>query len=299
MLRIIDTHAHLEEIEDLNSAIKRAKEAGVVAIIAVGSNYESNERVLEISKKQNFLDLASETSVLSKKQNFLDLASETSVLSKKQNFLDLASETSVLSKNQQFKIYTALGIHPGEIDPSRINPSLQFIEDHIHEIVGIGEIGLDWWLKDARKDTEAKKLQKNVFCSLLELAKRYKKPAIVHSRGAWKDCLTLVTNAKVEKCVFHWFSGPLNVLHGILKRGYSISASPACQYSKEHRYAIQATPLEQILLETDSPVKYKGKESEPADVVKTLCAVSELKNCTKDRLAKVTTENATKLFDLT
>jgi len=283
MLRIIDTHAHLEEIEDLNSAIKRAKEAGVIAIIAVGSNYESNERVLEISKKQNFLDLASETSVLSKKQNFLDLA----------------SETSVLFQSQQFKIYAALGIHPGGLDPSRINPSLQFIENHIHEIVGIGEIGLDWWLKDARRDTEAKKLQKNVFYPLLELAKHYKKPAIVHSRGAWRDCLTLVTNAKVEKCVFHWFSGPLDVLHGILERGYFISATPACQYSKEHRYTIQATPLERILLETDSPVKYKGKESEPADVVKTLYAVSELKNCTKDQVAKVTTENAIKLFDLT
>ena len=283
MLRIIDTHAHLEEIKDLNSAIERAKEAGVVAIIAVGSNYESNERVLEISKKQSFLDLASETSVISEKQSFSDLA----------------SKASVLSQSQQFKIYTALGIHPGGLDPSRINPSLQLIENHIHEIVGIGEIGLDWWLKDARRDTEAKKLQKNVFCSLLELAKRYKKPTIVHSRGAWRDCLTLLTNAKVEKCVFHWFSGPLNVLHGILKRGYFISASPACQYSREHRYAIQATPLNQILLETDSPVKYKGKESEPADVVKTLYAVSELKNCTKGQVAKVTTENAIKFFDLT
>ena len=49
MLRIIDTHAHFDELEKLEPALDKAKEAGVIAIVAVGSNHQSNQKVMEIS----------------------------------------------------------------------------------------------------------------------------------------------------------------------------------------------------------------------------------------------------------
>ncbi len=51
MVKVIDTHAHLDELEDLETALSKAKEAGVEAILAVGSNHQSNQKVLEISKR--------------------------------------------------------------------------------------------------------------------------------------------------------------------------------------------------------------------------------------------------------
>ena len=70
------------------------------------------------------------------------------------------------------------------------------------------------------------------------------------------------------------------------------------EYSKQHQAAIFKTPLERILPETDSPVEYQGKKSEPADVLRTLKAVARIKGIKKKRVAEITTRNATEFFDL-
>ena len=117
-------------------------------------------------------------------------------------------------------------------------------------MIGVGEIGLDYWLKDVRKDPEKKNVLKTLFKRLLELARDYNKPASTHSRGAWKDCLEIRKKIGVKKAVFHWFSGPTDILKELLKHNYFISATPAAAYSRKHRMAIQMTPLKKLLLET-------------------------------------------------
>lgn len=251
-MKLIDSHAHLEQISSLETATYNASRVGVIAIVTVGSDHRSNESALQISE----------------------------------------------ASWPQLKVYPALGIHPWNLIASHISSTLEFIENHVHQAVGIGEIGLDYWLKDARKDPTKKELQRRVFKSLLEIAGKYDKPVIVHSRGAWEDCFQMVRDSGVKKAVFHWFTGPLETLSGILDCGYFISATPAAEYSKEHRAVIMKTPLEHILLETDSPVSYRGREAEPADVIKTLSAVANLKNAEESDLASVTTENAIRLFGL-
>ena len=253
MYRIIDTHAHLEEVEDLDLALKRAEKAGVIAIITMGSDHPSNRWALEISERQ---------------------------------------------RSEKVKVYAALGIHPWGLDASKIDSALKFIRENITRAVGVGEIGLDYWLKDVRKDPEKRNRQKTVFRSLLEIARDHEKPTSIHSRGAWEDCLEIVREVGVERAVFHWFSGPSNVLKGLLKQNYFVSATPAAVYSREHRIAIQMTPLEKLLLETDSPVKYRGETSEPAHITKSLEAVAELKGISKKTVANRTTKNAKNLFKI-
>ena len=87
----------------------------------------------------------------------------------------------------------------------------------------------------------------------------------------------------MKKAIFHWYTGPINVLRDILDQGYLISATPAAEYHDEHRQAIKETPLQSLVLETDSPVIYRqgsnpGYKSEPADVARTLQAVAILKD---------------------
>jgi TatD DNase family protein len=250
---VIDSHAHLEELEHLKSAIERAKESGVIAIIAVGSDYESNHKVLEIAEEY---------------ESF---------------------------------VYPALGLHPWSLRTSAldIERSLQFIESNIESAVAIGEIGLDYHkelLKSANKGW-----QQEVFKRVLQLAKRYNKPAIIHSRYAWRDALTLAKEMRVEKAVFHWYTGPLNVLREALAQGYFISATLATEYHEEHRRAIKEVPLERLLLETDSPVIYRAgtdfeHRSEPADVIRTLNAVAKLKHIESTIVAGKTTENVLRLY---
>jgi len=248
--RLVDSHAHLEELENLDTAIERARQIGVIAIIAVGSDYGSNSQVLEIAAKYPNL------------------------------------------------VYPALGLHPGSLekDVSSLERDLRFIEDRMEDTVAIGEVGLDYDKRVVARS--GKERQKEAFRSVLTLAKRYDKPAIIHSRYAWRDSFTLAEDAGVEKAIFHWYTGPTNVLKEILGRGYFVSATLAAEYHGEHRRAIRETPLRNLLLETDSPVTYRGRQAEPSDVSRVLQATAELKGLPPDVIAEATTENAWRLFRL-
>ena len=253
MHRLIETHAHLEEIEGLEQAITEAKLANIIAIIAVGSDYESNKKVLALA------------------QAYKDF------------------------------VYPALGLHPWNLKGADIEHDLEFIEAHIHEAVAIGEIGLDY---DKRVTARAEKdLQARVLRQLLRIGKTHNKPVIIHSRYAWRDSLSLVEQAKLDKAVFHWYTGTSSVLRDIISRGYFISATPAVEYHEEHRRAVKEIPLERLLLETDSPVVYRRGtefeyESRPAHILKVLKGVSRLTGIGEAQIAEVTTDNALKFFDL-
>jgi len=254
LLRIIDTHAHLDELEKLEPALDKAKEAGVIAIVAVGSNHQSNQKVMEISLSYPSF------------------------------------------------VYPAFGLHPwelGNLESHQFDAALRFIEERAAEIVAIGEIGLDYDKRVVK--AASKELQQEALKRLLALAKAHEKPAIIHSRYAWKDSFELVKEAGIKKAVFHWFTGFSSVLKDILNAGYFISATPATEYHEEHRRAIKETPLEKLLLETDCPVTY-GREvryrSEPADLLRSLKAAAALKGIDETTAAGQTTRNATQFFSL-
>ena len=131
--------------------------------------------------------------------------------------------------------------------------------------------------------------------------KKHRKPVIIHSRYAWRDALTMAEDAGIEKAVFHWYTGPTSVLRDIVQRGFLISATPAVEYHQEHRRAVREAILENLLIETDSPVRF-GLESkwqaEPTDILRSLKAVAQLKGISEPELAQVTSNNAIKFFDL-
>jgi len=250
---LIDTHAHLEDLENLDEALERAEGVGVVAVITMGSDYESNL---------------------------------------------WAVKESVKHEKVKLRIYPAVGLHPWGLDLSKVDANISLIEDNIGKAVALGEIGLDYWYKEARKNPEKKEQQRELFRRLLKIAKKNGKPVSTHSRGAWADCVDISIEAGIEKAVFHWFSGPLDVLKKLLDQGCYVSATPAVAYSKEHRMVIENTPLESLLLETDSPVAYQGETSEPSHILKTLSAVAQLKDEKEETVAEKTTENARLIFKI-
>ncbi len=249
---MIDSHAHLDDIHDLEPALKRARQAGVEAVIAVGVNLESDKKVLKI--RDGFKE-----------------------------------------KGLYPAIYPALGFHPGDIDTFTSDEVFSFIRKEAGGIAAIGEIGLDFWYKEARKDGPARRLQEEIFLKQLEISREYGKPVIIHSRGAWKECCEMAISHKIKRAVFHWYSGPEDVLREVLANGYFISATPAAEYSPEHRRAIEIAPLSNLFLETDCPVAYKretGKyRSEPRDVLRVLKAVAQIKDIEETEVARQTTEN--------
>jgi TatD DNase family protein len=251
MHQLIDTHAHLDDIADLAKAIDGAKNVGLFAIIALGIDVATNQKVLEIAAQYPGI------------------------------------------------VYPALGYYPGNIKEAEIEDNLEFIRNNITHAAAIGEVGLDYskWVRAGA----VKELQKCALREIFKIAKDNDKPALIHSRYAWRDALNMAVEAGLEKAVFHWYTGPLSVLRDILARGYYISATPAAEYHAEHQQAIKATPMEQLLLETDCPVVYaKGREGEftssPADVIRSLKGAAALKGVSEAEIAAATTENAQRLF---
>jgi TatD DNase family protein len=253
MYRLIDTHAHLEEMENLEEVLDKSREAGVVAIIAVGSDLETNKRTLEIAER----------------------------------YPDF--------------VYPALGWHPWFIRSPAIDVNLEFIRENIDKAIAVGEIGLDYH-KRVRAGAD-KSLQKTVLGELLKIAGDSGKPALIHSRYAWRDALEAVLAAKLKKAVFHWYTGTSGVLRDIIDNGFYISVTPAVEYHEEHRRAVKEVPLEKMLLETDAPVTYaRGRDTEfeanPADVNRSLKGAASLKGISEEEIAGATTENAKMLFGI-
>jgi TatD DNase family protein len=242
-MRLIDSHAHLEQVKDLETALERAKAAGVIGVVAVGMGEESNEAILKIG-----------------------------------------------SDHPDF-VFPCVGLHPWNLR-DEVEPMLKFLEKKIERCTAVGEVGLDF------KISKPRDLQVRAFRGVLELATRFEKPLIVHSRWAWREAFDMVREAGARRTVFHWYSGPLETLREILSFGCYVSATPAVAYSEPHRLALAEVPIDRLLLETDSPVKYRGRESSPVDVIGTLKAMSRIKGVDGDELAEATTENAIKFFGL-
>lgn len=189
-------------------------------------------------------------------------------------------------------VYPAIGYHPLEIVEEEIENTLLFIRAHVKDCVALGEVGLDYRAKVKRE------IQHKVFDELLDIAGEFDKPIIIHCRFSHRQVLNMVSAKEIRRAVFHWYSGPIDVLNEILEKGYFISATPALAYSPSHQEAIKKAPLERILLETDTPVSYQGVESRPKDVRITMEQVRLLKGLDAERVTQQTTLNAYEFFGL-
>jgi TatD DNase family protein len=248
--RLIDSHAHLSDLADMEGVIERAKDAGVDAIVAMGANLET------------------------------------------------CMSTLRWAEEYPGYVYPALGVHPTEWYEEGFEAALKFVGEHIDGCVAVGEVGLDYWNREARKNGEIRENQREIYKRQLAMAEEHGKPVSVHGRGAWRDALDLAIAHGPGRVVFHWYSGPLDILHEILDAGYLISSTPATEFSRDHRAALEEAPLDRILIETDSPVSYRGREAEPADLLLTLRALSELKGAPEEEVARETTRNAERFFSI-
>ena len=208
--------------------------------------------------------------------------------------------TLKLAKEHRGYVHAALGVHPTEFFDQSLEAACEIIRVNACECVAVGEIGLDYWHKLVRKNAAMKERQLEFYIRQLQVAREVNLPVSIHSRGAWEDCIELACSHGSGRGVFHWYSGPLDVLDRVLDAGYYVSCTPAVEVSSELRAAMAKAPLDRILIETDSPVWIKslGRESEPADVQLTLRHLAELKGLPMADVDVTTTRNAETLFKL-
>ena len=203
------------------------------------------------------------------------------------------SNDIILSLAGKYKnyVYPALGLHPWDLKGIE-EEGLKYLRKNVQKAVAIGEVGLDYKI-DLNKE-----LQKKIFREIVKIAKRYEKPLIIHARDAWRDAFSIVYEQEVPLAIFHWYSGPLDLLDEILKAGYFISATPAVEYQKKHINAIKKAPLDRIVLESDCPVAYKGIESRPVDVIKSAKGVANVKGVPLEEVVNRNLNNVRRIFNI-
>ena len=196
-------------------------------------------------------------------------------------------------------VYGTLGIHPEEID-NITDESFTIIEDNLDnpKIVGIGEIGLDYyWTK------ENINRQKEVFEYQVKMAEKHDMPIVVHSRDSIQDTYDILKKYKVKGSI-HCFSSSLEMAKEFIKLGYKIGVGGTLTFknSKKIQDIVTKLDLENILLETDSPYlspePFRGKRNKPSNVYYVALKLSELKSIKLDEILEKAKQNALEIFDL-
>jgi TatD DNase family protein len=207
---------------------------------------------------------------------------------------DIASNQKTLeiaAQNPGF-VFPAMGYHPWRLNPDDDEETLAQMNTHLPQCVALGEVGLDY------KAKTKKKVQKAMFLRILAMAKKHDKPVIVHCRYSHQTAYQMLKEAGIEQAVFHWYSGPLELIPLIAESGYYMSACPALLYNPYHEKAINAVPLSNLLLETDTPVQYQELVSRPVHVQVTLKEAARVKGISAEEIAAQTTKNARRCFGL-
>ena len=212
---------------------------------------------------------------------------------------DDKSNKEVLDLVSKYKnVYGVLGIHPESVNDYN-DESLKFIEENINnpKIVGIGEIGLDYYWVNDNKD-----VQKELFIKQLDIAQKYNKPIVVHSRESIQDTYDILKDYKLKGSI-HCFSSSLEMAVEFIKLGYKIGIGGVVTFknSKKLQEIVKEVDIKNILLETDSPYlspePLRGKQNKPSNVSLVATKISELKDISKEEVINITMANSCQLFD--
>ena len=215
------------------------------------------------------------------------------------NGCDMKSNLEVLELVEKYDIvYGALGFHPTELDDFS-DEQLIWLEKNINnkKIVAIGEIGLDY-----HYDNTDKVKIKEVFEKQLQIASKYHKPVIVHSRDAINDTYNIISKYNVIGSL-HCFSSSKEMAERFIKLGFYIGIGGVCTYknAKEIKEVIKAIDLEYIILETDtpylSPEPVRKEKNTPCNIPIIASYIASLKDVDLSIVSKVTSANASRLFD--
>jgi TatD DNase family protein len=200
-------------------------------------------------------------------------------------------------------IYTTVGIHPHE--------AREVTEAHLDElarlakhqkVIAWGEIGLDYFYDHSPRD-----VQECVFRDQMALARQARLPIIIHCRDAWADCLKLLEEVWRPAGlggILHCFTSTLEDAKRGIDMGFLISFAGNSTYPKTQnlRDVAKALPLENILIETDSPYlapqAYRGKRNEPAYVAEVARTLASVRDLPAEEFAARTAGNFRRFFHL-
>ena len=260
-----DTHAHLDYPDyaaDISQVIDRAQAAGITRVITIGTDLQSSARAIQLAERFP-------------------------------------------------AVFAAVGWHPTNASdaPDDLRPALRELARH-PKVVAIGETGLDYHhlpsenpAHTAADDQRYKEKQAAIFQQQMEVAAEFGLNCVVHQRDAFEDVLAQMQpfSGRVRG-VYHCFVDNPETMRRVLAIGSLVSFTGIVTFKNAQaiRDTVAAVPLDQFMLETDSPylapVPYRGKRCEPAYVKEISELVAQVKGCSLEDLSAATCATAQKFF---
>jgi len=214
---------------------------------------------------------------------------------------DLNSAVKSIALAERFEfVYAAVGIHPhsaGEITEETLSNIAQMAAGR--KVVAIGEIGLDYHYDFSPRD-----VQKEAFAAQIGLAKKLGLPIIVHNRDSHEDVMSIIKaeGAREVGGVFHCYSGSAEMARELLNNNFYISIGGPVTFKNARKIVevLKYVPDDRLLVETDcpylAPEPLRGKRNESSYIRYVVQKIAEIKGTDFEKIARITTENAKRLF---
>ena len=276
-LRFIDAHTHTQfkaYEEDRDVVIRRALSAGIW-MINVGTQRDTSAYSRELAHKYDGVFATVGLHPIHTEKSFHD---------EQELGGDHSTGPGFTSRGEDFdyEYYKKLAEDP--------------------KVVAIGECGLDYY----RLTEETKPKQAEVFIKQIELAHEVGKPLMIHCREAFRDLIQLLTShlqfLTSNPGVCHFFSGTIEDAQKLMDLGFSFSFGGVITFARAYEKLIKFIPLDRILLETDAPYvapqAYRGKRNEPLYIEETAKKIARILDKDFEEIARITTENAIRIFGL-
>ncbi len=191
----------------------------------------------------------------------------------------------------------SIGLDVGEYgDEEEVMRTIELIEENRDEIVAVGEVGLDYRVASAGGPSRER--QEEVFRRFIRLAEELDKPLVVHSLWAQRPVLSVLDEEGVTRVILHAFGGKPSDVEFAAARGWFISVATNVIRSSNVRSVAEVTPLDNMVLESDSPVLAPDprERNEPANLIHSVKFIASLKGVSPEEVAEITTGNARKVY---
>ncbi|MGB9703503.1 MAG: TatD family hydrolase [Candidatus Micrarchaeales archaeon] len=206
---------------------------------------------------------------------------------------DFETTINIAKANKGF-IFPSFGFHP-EFAKEKSDEYKDLIKQNQKECVAIGEIGLDYYYA---RTLEEQNLQKEVFREWLSFAKELKKPVTIHIRDAFEDALRILDSEDLQRVHLHMFGG-YKFTDLVKEKKYFVSLNTMLLKSKSYKRVARDIPIEQIMLETDSPwLGLNNKRNDPRSVKIVAEEIAKIKKIDLKVVEEKTDFNAIKFFNL-
>lgn len=218
--------------------------------------------------------------------------------------IDLDSSRASINLAERYPgIFATVGFHPHEAKKMTDSALQELDRLCAHpKVVAVGEIGLDFY-----RNLSPRQVQLEVFRKQLALARRHNLPVVIHSRNAPQDTLTILAEwaepGDNPLGVLHCFGGDDRLAWKYVELGFLISMAGPVTHSAQAAQVVSSLPLEKLVVETDcpflTPQPYKDRRNQPAYLTATVEKIAQIKETPAEAIARITSDNAIRLFRLT